>query len=190
MSEKLNQSTPEKQQSHEKHDNKLEKDNLKKLQEKAKNAQEISKDSIESIKKSIEQNAISKDEYSGSSEKVKQPNSSTSFGTTKAIKKDAYKQVLKKAQKNLSKPEKTFSKVIHNPTIEKISDVGAKTVARPSGILFGGIGAFVGSLLLVIISKRSGFSYNYLIFVLIFVCGYFIGLIAELFYRSVKPTKR
>ena len=108
---------------------------------------------------------------------------------TKHLKKDAYKRVIKKTQNNLSKTEKTFSKAIHNPVIEKVSDVSAKTVARPSGILFGSIGAFVASLVIYFISKRSGFEYNYLLFVMVFVGGYFIGLIAELFYKLIKPQK-
>lgn len=188
MSEKLHQQSPERQHSPEAKDTKLEKDNLKELQEKAKNTNEVSKDTIESIKKSIETSAISKDEYGTGAEKSKQP--ARSYGNTKTVKQNAYKKVLKDTRKHLSTPEKTFSKVIHNPTVERASEVGAKTIARPTGILFGGIVAFIGSLLLIILSKRSGFSYNYLIFIIIFIGGYIVGLIAELFYRTVTPTKK
>lgn len=93
------------------------------------------------------------------------------------------KKFLEKTQKQLSTTDRAFSKIIHRPAIEKASDIGSKTVARPSGILFGGVGAFIGSLVVFIISKRSGFTYNYILFVLIFICGYMMGLLIELVYR-------
>ncbi len=185
MTEKLHHTSPEHHRSAE-HSEQTEQKHLKELQEKAKDSQEVSKDTIENIKRSIESTAVSGKEYSVGEKEAKQ---SHTYGVTKHIKKDAYKRVLKKTQSQLSTPEKSFSKTIHNPAVEKVSDITAKTVARPSGILFGGIGAFVGSLVILLISKRSGFTYNYLIFVLIFIFGYFVGLIAELLYRAVKPRK-
>lgn len=183
MSEKLHITSPEHQRSPEKHHQKAEKEHLKKLHEKAKNTKETSKQTIEQIQRSIESTAISGEEFSVGEKEAKQP---SSYGISKHVKKDAYKQVIKKTQSKLSKPEKNFSKVIHSPTVEKISDIGAKTVARPSGILFGGAIAFIGSLILFLISKRSGFTYNYLFFVLVFVGGYLVGLIIELLYKATK----
>jgi hypothetical protein len=186
MNEKLHHPSPE-HHGNTTHHEKAEQKHLKELQEKANKTQETSKDTIEHIKQSIESTAISGKEYSVGEKESKPTNHS--FGVTKHLKKDAYKRVIKKTQNNLSKTEKTFSKAIHNPVIEKVSDVSAKTVARPSGILFGSIGAFVASLVIYFISKRSGFEYNYLLFVMVFVGGYFIGLIAELFYKLIKPQK-
>lgn len=185
MSEKLHHPSPEHHSTGE-HQEKAEQKHLKKLQEKAANSQETSKDTLADIKKSIESNAVSGKEYSVGERETKQTHT---HGVTKHLKKDAYKRVLKKTQNQLSSPEKTFSKTIHNPVVEKLSDAGAKTIARPSGILFGGIGAFIGSIVIFFISKRSGFTYNYLLFILIFVGGYFIGLVVELFYRAVKPRR-
>lgn len=189
MSEKLNLHSPEGSTKHEtEHSNsEHEKQLLKEHHEKAKKSHEVSKDTIESIKHSIENEAIDKSHYQVGEKETKQTHDYTA---SKHLKKQAYKQTLKQVQKNLSKPEKTFSKVIHNKTIEKVSDVGSKTVARPSGLLFGGIFAFISSLLVLLISKHSGFTYNYLLFVLVFVGGYFLGLIFELFYRFLKLGKK
>lgn len=186
MNEKLHHPTPEHHRSAEHHAD-HERKHLKELQEKAEKTTEASSDSIESIKRSIESTALSGKEYSVGEKETKQ---SHTFGVTKHLKKDAYKRVLKKTQTHLSTPERTFSKAIHNPAVDKVSDVASKTVARPSGILFGGIGAFIGSLVVFYISKRSGFAYNYLLFLLIFIGGYLLGLIVELFYRLLKPAKQ
>lgn len=187
MSEKLNHISPEVQKSPE-----LEKDNnnhhekLKELKEKINKTPEISDNTIENIKKSIEAQAISKNNYNVGEKETKQPHA---YRVTKHIKQNAYQRTIKQTQKHLNKSERAFSKAIHNPVVEQISEVGAKTVARPSGILFGGLFSFIFSLLTLIISKRSGFKYNYLIFILVFVGGYFCGLLIELVYRSLRSKK-
>ena len=180
MSEKLHNQSQEHIKSHEAHSSDHEKKHLKDLHEKATNAHEISQDSIDAIKDSIDRTALKSEDYQLTEKETKQPHSVT---ITKHIKHDAYKKVLRKTQKQLSTTDRAFSKIIHRPAIEKASDIGSKTVARPSGILFGGVGAFIGSLVVFIISKRSGFTYNYILFVLIFICGYMMGLLIELVYR-------
>lgn len=183
MSEKLHQASAEHNRSPENHNSKQEKEHLKELNEKAKSAEHKPKDSIESIKKSIESTAISGKEVSVS-ELAKKPDSAR--GVTKELKYDAYKRLLRKTRAHLSAPEKTLSNIIHKPAVEKTSELAAQTVARPAGILFGGIGAFIGTVFVLYISKRNGFSYNYLMFLLMFVGGYIVGTIAEFTYRLVK----
>ncbi len=68
---------------------------------------------------------------------------------------------------------------MHLPAIEAASEVGAKTVARPIGLLAGGLCAFFGSVLLLWAAKHYGFRYNYLFFFLVFIGGYFLGLLVE-----------
>jgi hypothetical protein len=185
MTEKLH--APEHQPSHEA-DRSHERSHAEKLKEKAAKAEHAPKDNLEAIQKSIEATAISGKELS-IGEKEKATSSSPLFITRK-LKNDAYKRLIRKTQSHLSAPERSFSKVIHRPVVEKTSDIAGKTVARPSGILFGSMAAFVASLFLVIISKRAGFTYNYLFFFLVFVGGYFLGLLAELFYRLLKRPQK
>lgn len=186
MSEKIHHHSPEQTKSHEAYKEKSESKHLKELHEKARNTREITQDSIDEIKHSIEQTALSGKEYSIAEKESKQPHTPT---VTKHIKKDAYKKILKKTQKQLNVSERSFSKVIHQPIVDKVSEVSSKTVARPSGILFGGIGAFCGSLIVFLLSKNSGFTYNYMLFILIFIGGYFIGLFIELIYRLLTIKK-
>lgn len=187
MNEKLQHHSPEQHHNHEV-DRSQERAKAEKLQDKATKAEHAPKDNLESIKQSIEATAISGKEYS-IGEKEKTTSQSPLF-VTKRLKNDAYKKLIKKTQSHLTKPERNFSTFIHRPSIEKASDVASKTIARPSGILFGGIAAFVASVFLLVISKRAGFTYNYLFFFLVFVGGYFSGLLIELVYRLIrKPTR-
>ncbi len=186
MSEKLHQHSPEQVKSPESHHENLANKHHKERHEKPSHTQEISKDSIDSIKHSIEQTALSSKDYHIAEKEDKKAPTHTA---TRHLKKDAYRRLIKKTQKQLNTPERVFSKIIHQPAVDKISEVGAKTIARPNGILFGGISAFIGSLFFYFVSKKSGFSYNYLTFILIFVGGYFIGLLFELAYKLLQKNK-
>lgn len=106
------------------------------------------------------------------------------------LKNMAYKRTMKRVQKRLPAPARAFSKVVHNPAVEAVSEVAGKTVARPSGILVGGIFAFIGSSIFLWITKHYGYEYNYLLFALFFVGGFFIGLTVELGLRVANRRSR
>ncbi len=188
MSEKIHHPSPEHHNHHVEHEHKQDAERLKALQETAEKAEHHAKDNIESIKRSIEQSAVSGKEISTTEKET--TDQTPTYGVNKELKAGAYKRVLKKTQKQLSTPERGLSRVIHTPAIEKVSDVTAKTIARPTGILFGGIGAFIGTLILLYISKRSGFAYNYLAFLIIFVSFYLIGSILELVVRGTRKAAK
>lgn len=189
MSEKLSHS-PEAHQSHEnlrEYEHTPEKQAHKSKEHEPK--QHEKKTDLESIKKSIETTAVSGKEYSIAEKE--NTNQGVSQASTKQLKKSAYHKVIKQAQVQLKGTEKSFSKFIHKPTVEKVSDVSAKTVARPTSLLFGSIFAFIASTTFYYIAKRNGFDYNYLLFFFVFVGGYFIGLIFEtLTWLVKKPSKR
>ena len=187
MKEKLQHHSPEQHRSQER-ETSQERTKAEKLREKATKAEHTPKDNIESIQRSIEATAISGKEYSIGEKEKATPH--TPLFVTKRLKNDAYKKLIKKTQSHLSKPERNFSKFIHRPAIERVSEAASKTVARPSGILFGGLAAFLASLFLLIISKRAGFTYNYLFFFIVFVGGYFSGLLIEAVYRLVRKPPR
>jgi hypothetical protein len=98
------------------------------------------------------------------------------YGTHQSLKSGAYKRTLKHIQQRLPKTARSFSKLVHSPTIESLSEVSSKTVARPSGLLGGSIGAFVGSAVLLYTTNHYGFRYNYSLFLLLFVGGFIAGL--------------
>lgn len=116
-------------------------------------------------------------------------------GVQQSMKNRAYKRELSKIQTKLPPASRRFSKIIHNPTVEAISNVGAQTIARPSGLLGGSICAFIGSLILYVMTKQYGFKYNYLMMFLLFVGGFAIGAVIELlgwhvFFRKKHAHRR
>lgn len=86
--------------------------------------------------------------------------------------------------------ERHLSQVIHNPVISRISEPASKTISRPSGMLGGGIVAFLGTFLYYFLARRIGFSYNYSLLVLLFVGGFILGLILEIIYALIIGKKR
>lgn len=185
MSEKITHHEHEK--SHEKLVSSAEqKETLKRTMEAGKHAENGPKDSIESIRDSIEHEAAPVDEQAASGNRENQSASEEPAFINRTVKNSAYTKELRKIRTHLRKPEKSFSKVIHNKTVETISEVSSKTIARPSGLLGGGIAAFVGSMGLLWVSRHYGFTYNYFVFILFLVGGYLVGMILELFVRSLR----
>lgn len=99
-------------------------------------------------------------------------------------------RTLVRIRHHLSAPEKVFSRVIHQPLIDSASETAGKTIARPSGILSGGICALLGSSILLYISKHYGYRYNYLVFLAFFVGGFVIGLIVELLVAILRKGSK
>lgn len=177
MSEKLSHS-PE--QSVESIDTSIEaQKHLEKLQEKAELAEKDSiQQHIESLNKSVEQQAVSGKELNVGDKNTE--SSPQTFGISKQLKADAYKRMLKRVRAGLNVRDRTLSRVVHQKTVESVSNAAAKTVARPTALLGGGIGAFVGSAVLLYVSRQNGFTYNYTVIFVLFVGGFFAGALAEL----------
>lgn len=106
--------------------------------------------------------------------------------THQAIKKESYNSLLKTTRQHLPTITRQFSKVIHEKHVEAISNIGGQTVARPSGLLGGGLGALAGSITLLYYSKYYGFRYNYSFFLVTFLAGFLVGLVVELIVRLLK----
>jgi tetrahydromethanopterin S-methyltransferase subunit G len=142
----------------------------------------------ESARKTIEQQAVSK-EAPLFEKQAEQPNPAPQY-TTKQIKNAHYQSTLVNIRKHLSPTKRLFSKIIHQPFVEVASEIGAKTIGRPSGILSGSLIALFGSLSVTIIARRVGFEVPSSIFAIFFVGGFFIGIIIETIYHRLKRTSR
>ena len=144
--------------------------------EKARRAK--SAENIERIKKLAEAEAKKAEKIATHEEPKNEADSG--FGLQQHLKIDAFNRLLARTQQKLSKPARAFSKFAHNPTIDKVSNIGAQTVARPSGILGGSICAFLGSVAVYYFAKHYGFEYNYLFVFILFAGGYLVGAFLEL----------
>jgi len=154
------------------------------------------KDPAQSLEEARETIEEIKDQESGPTplEKMQQEEEKSkpmSYGEISGqLKKITLHRELKNIRRKLSAPDKALSKVVHLPVVKTVSEASSKTVARPSGLLGGGITAFVGSTGYLLLAKYMGFTYNYFLFVLLFVAGFGLGLIIELALSGLASKKQ
>lgn len=152
--------------------------NLERLEENADNAELEHDHSLDKIHESIHKEAISAKEITVGEHQ--EADRQTVFGVQKELKADAYRRTLKKIRGRLNPAERTLSRVVHHPIVEPISEFSAKTVARPSGVLGGGIAALIGSGVVLYMAKRYGFHYNFSVFLLLLAAGFVAGILIEI----------
>ncbi|HYH36555.1 MAG TPA: hypothetical protein VD706_03585 [Candidatus Saccharimonadales bacterium] len=93
-------------------------------------------------------------------------------------------------RRHLSAPQRGFSKIIHQPVIRAVSEPLGKTVSRPSGLLGGGLVAFIGTSGYLFIAQRSGMQYRYSVFLALFAGGFILGLLLELLVYAATASRR
>lgn len=98
-------------------------------------------------------------------------------------------QTLRTVQKQLKGPERQFSKLIHNQKVELASDVTGATVARPSGLLLGGILSLLSSITVLIICRYYGYQYNYVIGLAAFGGGFLLGIVIEFLFKAFSKVR-
>lgn len=86
---------------------------------------------------------------------------------------------LQTIRRQLSTPQRALSRIIHQPVVRRVSEATANTVSRPSGLLGGGLVAFLGTSGYLYLAQDSGFRYNYSVFLALFAGGFVLGLILE-----------
>lgn len=107
----------------------------------------------------------------------------------KDLKKTSLRKELSQVRSKLGPTDRLGSKIIHNPLVRSVSEVSSKTISRPSGLLGGGIVAFLGSGAYYYLTKHLGLRYNYLLFTLLFVGGFIVGIIIELGIYTLSSKK-
>lgn len=108
---------------------------------------------------------------------------------TKKIKNTVYRQNIENVQTHLKPGEKKFSKFIHNNTVEKLSDAGSKTIARPNVIIGAGLLMAFGGLVVMLVARKYGFEVPLSIYIAFYVVGFVIAFIADITYSRIKSHK-
>jgi hypothetical protein len=93
-------------------------------------------------------------------------------------------------RRKLSAPQRTLSRVIHQPVVRVVSEAAGKTVSRPSGLLGGGLVALLGTSSYLYMARHIGFTYNYFVFLVLFVGGFAVGLGLELLVHLATTSRR
>jgi hypothetical protein len=122
------------------------------------------------------------------SEKAARPAASSYIN--RELKQVTLRREIQHIQRNLPPVQRTLSKVIHQPAVRAVSEATGKTISRPSGLLGGGIVAFLGTTGYFYLAQHVGMAYNYFIVVLLLISGFALGLILELVVWMATASKR
>jgi hypothetical protein len=164
-----------------------EQERLKEAKNKAEKAgAEHAKIDVEKLLKAAQQEAASAE--SAPSESDEDKNTANTYWYSREYREDAFKNILSKAQERLGKPDKLMSKLIHQPIVERVSEVGAKTVARPSGLLIGSIFSFVTTLATYLVARYNGYDMTFSVVLYSFAGGFLIGVVIEYLYKLLKSV--
>lgn len=192
MTEQLKHQQHEQQSPHELHTTQAQ-EKLASVEARAAQSRHEHNEQIEHIRASIEKSAVESSHLHERQHAQHEQQPTHHHYITKKIKAEQYKQTIKQLQQRLPKGERTFSTFVHRPSVEAISEIGAKTVARPSGILGGALFALIGSTAVLLVARRVGFEVPNSIFAVLFICGFIGGLVAEAtlrFLRNLSPKHR
>lgn len=139
------------------------------------------------IQKKVEQEAVSGKELAPKAEQHNQ--ASTHMSAGKDLKNLTFNRTLVRIRKRLNRPEKALSAIIHQPAVDKVSEIAANTIARPTGLFGGGLLALVGTSTVLYLTRKHGYEFNYLVFVMLFVAGFAIGSLLELIVKLALRRK-
>lgn len=91
----------------------------------------------------------------------------------------SYKHHMKQLQSELKPGQRAFSKFIHNPVVEKTSEVVGSTVARPNAVLAGAVTAFVLVLAVYVVAKFYGYPLSGFETIGAFIVGWVLGMLYD-----------
>jgi len=146
------------------------------------------KQNIEQIRHKAEEAALSSDQARAEAGKS-QPQPVKEEYVSREAKKVTYERTMLKVRRRLSPVARTGSKIIHQPVVEAVSEATGKTVARPSGLLFGGIIAFIGTSAYYLFARHYNYSYSYTVYLTLLVAGLFAGWVIEALWRGANRSK-
>lgn len=108
---------------------------------------------------------------------------------SKKERKKSFKQNLGNIQSEMPAMQRGFSKVIHNPAVEKASEVVGSTVARPNSILAGAMVAFFAVLAVYLLAKHFGYPLSGFETIGAFIVGWIIGALYDFFRVMITGKK-
>jgi hypothetical protein len=97
-----------------------------------------------------------------------------------------FKQTMSSLQRRLSPASRSFSKVIHNPAVEKTSESLEKTVMRPSVINGALWTAVVVQGFLYFTARHYGFALSGAEIIISLLTGALLGIVLEGIWHSIK----
>ena len=99
----------------------------------------------------------------------------------------AYAETMASVQRHLPTMSRAFSKVIHNPAVEKTSEVAGATVLRPSVTLGATFTALLVGGTTYWLAKHNGYAVSGSTILLSLLVGGLFGLIVEGISKAFRP---
>jgi hypothetical protein len=96
-----------------------------------------------------------------------------------ARRKKSYKKAIEQLQNELPILNRLFSKIIHTPIIEEVTDFICYTILRPNAILCGSILALLVTILNYILINQYGYVLSGYEPIIAFGLGWLIGMILD-----------
>lgn len=156
------------------------------VREKAEKATHAHREKIDELRQEIDAHAKDAESQQAETTGDKEPDQAQTYWYSAEYRQHAYDQLIKKVRGRLPKSQRLASKILHQPTVERLSDIGSRTVARPSGVLFGSICSFIGSFIAYFFAKRYGYDMTYSVFIASFLGGFLAGIIIEALYKGFR----
>jgi len=108
---------------------------------------------------------------------------------TKKQRSDSYAATMRQIQSEMNRSSRAFSKVIHNQTVEKLSDAIGSSAARPNAVLAGSMAATFLTLAVFLVAKQYGYRLSGFETIATFMLGWALGLIYD-YARLMFPSRR
>lgn len=102
----------------------------------------------------------------------------------------SFKRQMDAIHTEMQPSERRFSKVIHNKTVERVSDALGSTVARPNALLAGSISAFILVTAVYVVAKHYGYQLSGFETIGAFIIGWVLGLGYDYVKLLVTGSKR
>lgn len=103
--------------------------------------------------------------------------------------KTAYRTIMSETQAQLPPVSRAFSKIIHNPVIESVSEAAGKTIARPNAVLAGSLSAFLIVLGTYLVARYFGYPLSGFETIAAFIFGWILGICFD-FFRTMITGRR
>ncbi len=151
------------------------------LEQQRERAGEQTKEKVEDARHEVEKATAEREQKAQEREqRVASPAERRNRGPIGVRERDAsFNATMNEVQRHMSPASRAFSRVIHNKTVEKVSDVGAGTVARPNAILSGAIFAFVLTLGVYLVAKNLGYRLSGFETIAAFALGWVLGIVYD-----------
>jgi hypothetical protein len=157
--------------------------------ERERQAGEKSPENLEDARhEAIEQ--ASKGEKERKNKESKETTSAERRGPASKRERDAsFNVTMGEVRSQMSAPSRAFSKVIHNPAVEKASDAVGGTIARPNASLSGSVTAFLFTLVIYLVARYYGYPLSGAETIASFALGWVIGMLID-YFRLIISGKR